>query len=213
MDFFSPAAESETPAPVQSEPIEDIEIIPENEVPKGSPPVDLSAEFAELNQESGNVMAEDDLRKMTTQGEETAADEALDPSQMYSGISMANDRINALQTESPKIKEWREKNTQRIEDADKKEETDGVSWKEQAKIQKDEFYKQYETENAKRKAENRASEVNNVISAPDSSKVAWEQLGSFINFNASRGAHETDKSRMKSLLFKLKQEPPKVPSH
>merc|ERR1711953_1420262 len=99
MDFFSPAAESETPAPVQSEPIEDIEIIPENEVPKGSPPVDLSAEFAELNQESGNVMAEDDLRKMTTQGEETAADEALDPSQMYSGISMANDRINALQTE------------------------------------------------------------------------------------------------------------------
>merc|ERR550534_132913 len=182
MDFFSPAAESETPAPVESEPIEDIEIIPENEVPKGSPPVDLSAEFAELNQESGNVMAEDDLRKMTTQGEETAADEALDPSQMYSGISMANDRINALQTESPKI-------------------------------QKDEFYKQYETENAKRKAENRASEVNNVISAPGSSKVAWEQLGSFINFNASRGAHETDKSRMKSLLFKLKQEPPKVPSH
>merc|ERR1712168_1247704 len=198
MDFCSPAAESETPAPLQSEPIEDIEIIPENEVPKGSPPVDLSAEFAELNQESGNVMA---------------ADEALDPSQMYSGISMANDRINALQTESPKIKEWREKNTQRIEDADKKEETDGVSWKEQAKIQKDEFYKQYETENAKRKAENRASEVNNVISAPGSSKVAWEQLGSFINFNASRGAHETDKLRMKSLLFKLKQEPPKVPTH
>ena len=48
-------------APVQSEPIEDIEIIPENEVPKGSPPVDLSAEFAELNQESGNVMAEGEL--------------------------------------------------------------------------------------------------------------------------------------------------------
>ena len=48
-------------APVQSEPIEDIEIIPESEVPKGSPPVDLSAEFAELNQESGNVMAEGKL--------------------------------------------------------------------------------------------------------------------------------------------------------
>ena len=48
-------------ASVQSEPIEDIEIIPENEVPKGSPPVDLSAEFAELNQESGNVMAEGSL--------------------------------------------------------------------------------------------------------------------------------------------------------
>ena len=75
------------------------------------------------------------------------------------------------------------------------------------------YFRQYETENAKRKAENRASEVNNVISAPGSSKVAWEQLGSFINFNASRGAHETDKSRMKSLLFKLKQEPPKVPTH
>ena len=75
------------------------------------------------------------------------------------------------------------------------------------------YFRQYETENAKRKAENRASEVNNVISAPGSSKVAWEQLGSFINFNAARGAHETDKSRMKSLLFKLKQEPPKVPTH
>ena len=74
------------------------------------------------------------------------------------------------------------------------------------------YFRQYETENAKRKAENRASEVNNVISAPGSTKVAWEQLGSFINFNASRGAHETDKSRMKSLLFKLKQEPPKVPT-
>ena len=33
------------------------------------------------------------------------------------------------------LREWREKNTQRIEDADKKEETDGVSWKEQAKEQ------------------------------------------------------------------------------
>ena len=47
-----------TVAQPTSEPIEDIEIIPENEIPKGSPPVDLSAEFAELNQESGNIMAE-----------------------------------------------------------------------------------------------------------------------------------------------------------
>ena len=72
------------------------------------------------------------------------------------------------------------------------------------------FFRQYEAENSKRKTENRSSEQESVISAPATKEVAWQQLSSFINFNQARQANETDKARMKSLLFKLKQEPPKV---
>lgn len=38
-------------------------------------------------------------------------------------------------------REWREQNTARIEAADSKEKTDEVDWKEEAKKQKDDFYK------------------------------------------------------------------------
>merc|ERR1711935_217721 len=182
-DFFSPDAEA-------------------------APQVDLSAEFAELN-DVEPVMQEDDLRKMTVQGE-TPAEDPVDPSAMYSGISMADDRINQLQSESSKMREWREQNTARIEAADSKETTDEVEWKEAAKKQKDDFYKQYEAENAKRKGENRAAEQNDVMTAPSSKAKAWEQLSGLINFNEQRKTNETDKTRMKSLLFQLKQEPPKV---
>ena len=72
------------------------------------------------------------------------------------------------------------------------------------------LYRQYEAENAKRKGENRAAEQNDVMAAPSDKAKAWQQLSGFINFNAQRQANETDKSRMKSLLFQLKQEPPKV---
>merc|ERR1712131_164448 len=200
-DFFSP--DSAAPAGNESAPVEEIEIIPE----QGSSPVDLSAEFAELN-DAAPVMQEDDLRKMTVQGE--VSEEKVDPSAMYSGISMADDRINQLQSESNKMREWREQNTARIEAADSKEKTDEVDWKEQAKKQKDDFYKQYEAENAKRKSENRAAEQNDVVTAPGDKAKAWQQLSGFINFNQARQANETDKLRMKSLLFQLKQEPPKA---
>ena len=91
---------------------------------------------------------------MTVQGE-NPVEEKVDPSAMYSGISMADDRINQLQSESNKmrlvfkilhqascqLREWREQNTARIEAADSKEKTDDVEWKAQAKKQKDDFYK------------------------------------------------------------------------
>ena len=40
---------------------------------------------------------------MTVQGE-APADEPVDPSAMYSGLSMADDRINQLQSESGKMR-------------------------------------------------------------------------------------------------------------
>merc|ERR1711971_1156149 len=141
--------------------VEEIEIIPDQAT--AAAPVDLSAEFAELN-DAAPVMQEDDLRKMTVQGE-NPVEEKVDPSAMYSGISMADDRINQLQSESNKMREWREQNTARIEAADSKEQTDDVEWKAQAKKQKDDFYKQYEAENAKRKSENRAAEQNDSYTA------------------------------------------------
>ena len=70
--------------------------------------------------------------------------------------------------------------------------------------------RQYEAENSKRKGENRAAEINDVMTAPSSKAKAWEQLSGLINFNEQRKTNETDKTRMKSLLFQLKQEPPKV---
>ena len=59
---------------------------------------DLTAEFAELETQGAEVMDEDALRQMTVQGDpiQAAQSEKVDPSQMYSGISMADDRINQL---------------------------------------------------------------------------------------------------------------------
>ena len=59
---------------------------------------DLTAEFAELENQGAEVMDEDALRQMTVQGDpiQAAQSEKVDPSQMYSGISMADDRINQL---------------------------------------------------------------------------------------------------------------------
>merc|ERR1711953_125430 len=206
MDFFS-APDETTPAPQQDVgQIEEIEIIAPEE---SSPPVDLSAEFAELEDVPGGIMQEDDLRRMTTQGE-AVVEEVLDPSAMYSGISMADDRISQLKMESDAVREWRDRNTKRIEDGDNKEKSDVIDWKEQAKLQKEEFYKQYETENSKRKRENRNAESVSASNAPNTREDAWKQLGTFIDFQATRAANETDKSRMKSLLFKLKQTPPKI---
>jgi len=46
------------------------------------------------------------------------------------------------------------------------------------------------------------------VKKPESSDMAWSQIGDFIDFNAQRAAKQTDKQRMKTLLFKLKQTPP-----
>ena len=77
-------------------------------------------------------------------------------------------------------------------------------------INSNDIIRQYEAENAKRKSENRAAEQNDVVAAPSDKAKAWNQLSGFINFNQERKPNETDKSRMKSLLFQLKQEPPKT---
>jgi len=214
-DFFNPVGEEIT-APA-SDPAADFlagdlasvpEPVEEIAAP-GDSPVDLSAEFAQLDEQNVEVMNEDDLRKMTIQGEgEGVTDEKMDPSAMYSGISLADDRINQLKMESTAVREWREKNQQRIENADSKETTDDADWKTTAKTQTEQFYKQYEADNEKRKAENRASSIASIVKEPESKEKAWSQIGDFIDFNAQRAAKQTDKDRMKTLLFKLKQSPP-----
>jgi len=221
-DFFNPGETAAAPAAPAADPaasflagdlasVPDVTTEPVVEVsaPTDSP-VDLSAEFAELDNQNVEVMNEDDLRKMTVQGDEAGAPivENVDPSVMYSGISLADDRINQLKMESDAVREWREKNTRRIEDADTKETTDVADWKSTAKTQTEQFYKQYEAENEKRKQENRASSIASIIKSPESKEKAWAQIGDFIDYNAQRAANQTDKDRMKTLLFKLKQTPP-----
>ena len=80
---------------------------------------------------------------MTVQGDESSAgiSEKVDPSAMYSGISLADDRINQLQAESPAVREWRETYAKRIQDADNKENTETEEWKQSAKTATEEFYK------------------------------------------------------------------------
>ena len=68
--------------------------------------------------------------------------------------------------------------------------------------------RQYETEKAKTKGENRNGQSPLVVKKPESTDKAWSQIGDFIDFQAARAAKQTDKERMKSLLFKLKQTPP-----
>ena len=68
--------------------------------------------------------------------------------------------------------------------------------------------RQYEAEKAKTKGENRNGQSPLVVKKPESTDKAWSQIGDFIDFQAARAAKQTDKERMKSLLFKLKQTPP-----
>lgn len=215
-DFFNPAEAAPVVDPAADFLAGDMASVPnitseftveEVTMPTDSP-VDLSAEFAEL--ENMEVMNEDDLRKMTVQGDESSAgiSEKVDPSAMYSGISLADDRINQLQAESPAVREWRETYAKRIQDADNKENTETEEWKQSAKTATEEFYKTYEAENSKRKNQNKSSAIASVIPDPASKEKAWSQIGDFINFQAQRAAKTTDKERMKSLLFQLKNSPP-----
>lgn len=56
--------------------------------------------------------------------------------------------------------------------------------------------------------ENRASATASIVHKPESKEKAWGQIGDFIDFNAQRAAKQTNKDRMKTLLFTLKQTPP-----
>lgn len=152
-------------------------------------------------------MEEDAMRGMLSSGATDLPDSRTDPSQFVNSMNVADERIAQLNSESESVRKWREEKAKRIVETDAKEVSDIDEWKSTAKSQIEEFYKTYGAENEKRKNQNRLSTASQPPSLDDPKK-AWQQIGDFIDFNASRQAKETDKDRMKSLLFRLKTNPP-----
>jgi len=185
--------------------VADINEAPEMLTVDSESPVDLAGEFESVP--AAEVMEEDAMRGMLSSGATDIPETRTDPSQLVNSMNAADERIAQLNSESESVRKWREDNEKRIQETDAKETSDLEEWKSTAKSQIEEFYKTYGAENEKRKNQNRISTASQPPSLDDPKK-AWQQIGDFIDFNASRQAKETDKDRMKSLLFKLKTNPP-----
>ncbi|CBY09957.1 unnamed protein product [Oikopleura dioica] len=219
-DFFNAAPENQAPvaeAPQVADPaadflgedvaaVADINEAPEELTVDSESPVDLAGEFESIPA-AAEVMEEDAMRGMLSSGATDIPETRMDPSQLVNSMNAADERIAQLNSESESVRKWREDNEKRIVETDAKETSDLEEWKSTAKSQIEEFYKTYGAENEKRKNQNRISTASKPPSLDDP-KIAWQQIGDFIDFNASRQAKETDKDRMKSLLFKLKTSPP-----
>ncbi|XP_037086772.1 clathrin light chain-like isoform X2 [Pollicipes pollicipes] len=116
----------------------------------------------------------------------------------------------APRVEPEKIRRWREEQRQRLEEKDAEEERKKDEWRESAKKELEDWYKQHEESVSKTRAANRAAEKELVSGDNKSTEAAadWEQIAKLCEFNPKVNRNTKDTSRMRSLILQLKQSPP-----
>lgn len=122
----------------------------------------------------------------------------------YSAIS----QVDKLQQEPEKLKKWREEQRERIEKKDKEEEIKKKEWKEIAKKELEDWYKNRQEQLEKTKANNKAAEAE--FCAQRDSLVSgqeWDRVSKLCDFNPKANKNTKDVSRMRSILLQLKQQP------
>ena len=126
----------------------------------------------------------------------------------YSAIS----QTDKLTQEPEKIKKWREEQKVRIETKDAEEEVKKREWKEAAKKEIEDWYKNRQDQLNKtrenNKIANKAAEAE--LNAPfDSSakNVEWDRIAKLCDFNPKANKNTKDVNRLRSILLQLKQTP------
>ncbi|XP_037086774.1 clathrin light chain-like isoform X4 [Pollicipes pollicipes] len=120
----------------------------------------------------------------------------------------------APRVEPEKIRRWREEQRQRLEEKDAEEERKKDEWRESAKKELEDWYKQHEESVSKTRAANREAALaaeKELVSGDNKSTEAaadWEQIAKLCEFNPKVNRNTKDTSRMRSLILQLKQSPP-----
>ncbi|CAF0785067.1 unnamed protein product [Brachionus calyciflorus] len=126
---------------------------------------------------------------------------------LYSAISS----VDKLTNEPETMKIWREEQKKRLETKDAEEELKRKEWKETARKELDDWYKnrkeQLEKKHADNKVSNKAAEAE--LAAPRDTEPGkeWEKVGKLTDFNPKANKNVRDVSRMRSILLQLKQQP------
>ncbi|XP_033217462.1 clathrin light chain isoform X2 [Belonocnema kinseyi] len=114
-----------------------------------------------------------------------------------------------IKEEPEKIKKWREEQKDRLEQKDAEEEKKKQEWKEAAKKELEEWYKQHAEAISKTKANNRNAEKQFVAEADEVEPgTEWERIAKLCDFNPKSARTSKDVSRMRSIILQLKQNPP-----
>ncbi|XP_033217460.1 clathrin light chain isoform X1 [Belonocnema kinseyi] len=118
-----------------------------------------------------------------------------------------------IKEEPEKIKKWREEQKDRLEQKDAEEEKKKQEWKEAAKKELEEWYKQHAEAISKTKANNRETAKNaekQFVAEADEVEpgTEWERIAKLCDFNPKSARTSKDVSRMRSIILQLKQNPP-----
>lgn len=122
---------------------------------------------------------------------------------VFSAIS----KVDKLTQEPEKIKLWREEQRVRLQTKDAEEENKKREWKEAAKKEVEDWYKNRQEQLAKTHASNKAAEADLVAPRDSTSGQEWERMAKLCDFNPKANKNNKDVSRMRSILLQLKQQP------
>ncbi|KAG1666741.1 Clathrin light chain A [Nymphon striatum] len=118
-------------------------------------------------------------------------------------------QIKNVKEEPEKLKLWREKQQEMLEQKDEEEEKKKNELRDGAKKELDEWYSRYNDQIEKSKVNNRNAEKE-YVTARDATQPGqeWERIATLCDFNPKSSRATKDVSRMRSILLQLKQTPP-----
>lgn len=155
-----------------------------------------------------NTFESDDPFNMNAISNSIPQPEIKDREDTYSAITKAD----MLSNEPEKIKKWREEQKARLALKDAEEDQKKKEWKEAAKKELEDWYKNRQEQltktHANNKVNNKAAEAE-LIASRDSlvAGLEWERVAKLCDFNPKGNKNTKDVSRMRSILLQLKQQP------
>ncbi|XP_077989978.1 clathrin light chain A-like [Glandiceps talaboti] len=162
-----------------------------------SEPVEQPAEG--LNTEP--AQSQDDLDFLGG-GEEIEVPQANGPTDQYSAIS----QIDTQRQEPEKIIRWREEQKEMLEKKDSEAEKKRDDWRDVARKELEDWYRNRDDQLQKTAASNRSAEEAFIEERDeDIPGQEWERVARVCDFNPKNSKNTKDVSRMRSILLHLKQ--------
>jgi len=152
--------------------------------------------------------AEDPFQMNQLETANSEIKEELENNDLYSSIGNAD----CLQKEPEKITRWREEQKLRLSTKDADEDQKKSEWRELAKKELDDWYKNRQEQLTKtianNKEQNKATEAElAALREKADSDAEWDRISKLCDFNPKANKNSKDVSRMRSILLQLKQTP------
>uniref|UniRef100_A0A8C1KA13 Clathrin light chain n=1 Tax=Cyprinus carpio TaxID=7962 RepID=A0A8C1KA13_CYPCA len=131
--------------------------------------------------------------------------ESNGPSDVYAAISS----VDRLQAEPESLRKWREEQRERLEQLDANSRKQEAEWKENAKLELEEWHTRQNEQLEKTKFLSCCFGYKTMVSELDENSpgTEWERVARLCDFNPKSSKQAKDVSRMRSVLISLKQAP------